>query len=343
MDDDAPRRVVIHDYPVEKYCRVNRRYFLLGQSGSGKTILMYYLLTAIHGREGRIRRALGFSLSEQSNGQLGGFPGERGILPKILVYGDEFNTDAIDNFMRMQAECKARGVNEEAMVIADDVLCEHSAVNSPSMKRLLQMGRHNDIGFMGLGHGVTQVGPSLRTQFDVVIVADVDCSSEVFKYFFKGEFANYAEFMRCYESVVRPPPDTRLPGARRRRFMVLDRTGPPGGRIFKIEVPMRLGYAWGKVPEHLVPPALLPLPDVPLPRLCAPGFWTISDRVVTTSHPERMAPLVNTNSLAQRLRMLGGGGTQVIEDERRRGGAGSKPKKKSRPRRSGKEEVEFVV
>lgn len=335
--------VRILQYPLEKYSRPNSRVLVVGQSGAGKTIAMYYMLAAIHGREGRIQRALGFSLSERGNGVLGGLPGEDGILPKILVHGEGFVPEAVETMITRQMECRERGVNKEGMIIMDDLMCEKSVVNCSTMRKLLMNGRQCDLGVICTAHGVTQLGPSLRTNFEVIIAFNMSGETKtLFEHFFKTEFDSFDDFKRCYVPIVNPPELPGLEGLRRRRAIVLDRRRPAGrisDRIFKFEVPLRLGLAWGKARERDVPPPLRPLPKIPLPRLCDEGYWRISNAVVTSSRPGQMGPVVDIERLNERMRLLRGGGHLRPAEDENDGG------KRKRGRRLKKKDdvIHFVV
>lgn len=333
--------VRIDPYPLEKFGDPNSRILIVGQSGAGKTIAMYYMLAAIHGREGRIRRALGFSLSERGNGVLGGLPGETGILPKILVHGEGFVPEALETMITRQMECRERGVNRDGMIIMDDLMCEKNVVNCSTMRKLLMNGRQCDLGVICTAHGVTQLGPALRTNFEVIVAFNMSGETpKLFEHFFKTEFESFDDFKRCYVPIVNPPELPGLEGLRRRRAIVLDRRRPAGkisDRIFKFEVPLKLGLAWGKAPEHKVPPPLRPLPRVPLPRLCSEGYWRISADVVKTAQPGKMGPVVDMKRLEERIRLLRGGGH--VEPP----GAEDRARKKGRGLAKSEAPIRFVV
>lgn len=259
--------VRIEHYPVEKFGDPNSRILVVGQSGAGKTIAMYYVLAAIHGREGRIHRALGFSLSERGNGVLGGMPGETGILPKSLVHGDEFDPKALDDLIEDQRGRHESGMPRDAMVIMEDLMCDPSVANSREVRKLLTNGCHVNLGTMATAHGVTGPYPAISENFEVIVAFDMVCETKkLYERFFRTEFDSFADFKACYEPIVNPPSTPDREGKwRRRRAIVLDKRRPAGERVFSLEVPLAHAQSWARMPGA---------PIVPLPKLCDPVHWS---------------------------------------------------------------------
>lgn len=304
MADDDEEPIHIKPYPLIKLSCPNMRCLIIGMSGAGKTVAMYYMLAAIHGVKHRVRRVLGFAKSEEANGVLGGKVGQKGIMPKLFAHY-KFEPEILSKFFLIQKACAKRNQNKEAIVVLDDLMCDKKVVACPATAELCMNGRQYDVGVIATAHGVKQLGPDIRNMFEVIIAFDMAGEAEkLYKVFFTSVFRNFKEFEECYLPIVKAPP---LPGQdRRRRAIVLDRRAP-GGRIqdqvFTFEVPMEIAMGWTKKDAK----GIL-TPTIPLPRLGSANKWRVSERVVKDDIDDIKDPF-DMGDIAANVQMLRGGGS----------------------------------
>lgn len=163
--------VQLHEFDPMSMLRHDSRILCVGQSGSGKTVMMQYLLYCL---SKKIDLAVVFCPTRDTRQEY-----ERSV-PKCFVYPsyDKKQLARICNAQKKLSQrigdAEARGSRHDPLrrvaVVLDDCMFDKAEMSSKAMRYLMMNGRHDNFCFLNGVQYVVDFPKDLRSQIDVVIV-----------------------------------------------------------------------------------------------------------------------------------------------------------------------------
>lgn len=169
LDDDE--NVQLHEFDPMTMLRDDSRILCVGQSGSGKTVMMQYLLYCL---SKKVDMAVCFCPTRDTRQEY-----ER-VIPKCLVY-PSFDKrqltkicDAQKKLSQRIGEAETRGHSHaplrKIIVILDDCMFDKAEMSGKAMRYLMMNGRHDNFCYLNGVQYVVDFPKDLRSQIDVVVV-----------------------------------------------------------------------------------------------------------------------------------------------------------------------------
>jgi hypothetical protein len=169
---DAKGKIQLHEYDPMTMLRPDATVLVVGQRGSGKTVMMQYLLYCI---SKILDMAVVFCPTRDTRQEY------EQCVPKCNVY-PEFDKKQLANILGAQKKLSKRigecSLKKSAVipplrrvgVILDDCMFDKSEMNSPAMRYLMMNGRHDNFFYLNGVQYIMDFPKDLRSQVDTVIV-----------------------------------------------------------------------------------------------------------------------------------------------------------------------------
>lgn len=185
-----------------KRLHAGKRVCIIGGTTCGKTTALYEIAGAMHRNEkrreqhkaekarasgstykakrGGVQFAVGFSKTENANGNLGGpvrnddgdIKHQYSIMPSFCATHG-FDEKKLADFMQYQIDTKSYGRMKTSLVIMDDIMSQKGVKNSAVLNEFMQNARNYGCGLIQGQHSVKQSSVDSRTQFHYVVCYEI--------------------------------------------------------------------------------------------------------------------------------------------------------------------------
>lgn len=136
----------------------NRNILIVGKKGTGKTVLMRYLLSKM---TTRFDYVMGMTPSASSAEVM------RSFMPSSAIFG-EYDESAIERLVASLRSLTDSGVKKHVLLLLDDCAYDKKIFKSKVMRYIFMNGRHINLTFVCLMQYVMDMPPDLRTNVDYV-------------------------------------------------------------------------------------------------------------------------------------------------------------------------------
>lgn len=169
---DANGKIQLHEYDPMTMMRPDATVLVVGQRGSGKTVMMQYLLYCI---SKKLDMAVVFCPTRDTRQEY------EQCVPKCNVY-PEFDKTRLASILGAQkklskriGECSLKKAADipplrRVGVVLDDCMFDKKEMNSPGMRYLMMNGRHDNFFYLNGVQYIMDFPKDLRSQVDTVIV-----------------------------------------------------------------------------------------------------------------------------------------------------------------------------
>lgn len=221
----------IHNF---KRLHAGKRVCIIGGTTCGKTTALYEIVGAMHRNEklrevhkaqkerergkpykakrGGIQFAIGFSKTENANGNLGGpvrnddgdVVHKYSLMPSFCATHG-FEEQRLADFMQYQIDTKSYGKMKTSLVIMDDVMSQKGVKNSPVLNEFMQNARNYGCGLIQGQHSVKQSSVDSRTQFHYVVCYEIgaDQMKAFYDVFASRVFPTFRKFRETWMTMNR--------------------------------------------------------------------------------------------------------------------------------------------
>lgn len=150
-------------FNISKNLKLGSTCLIIGRRGSGKSTLLRDIAYHLHKLPGRgIDLAIGMSPTEGSTQGMSNF-----LLPSMIY--NSYREDVLERIMETQRKSWARGSGREIAIFLDDIGFDKTIFNSKVLRELFMNGRHRHITLVLCVQYSKTLGPSLRSNCDIVI------------------------------------------------------------------------------------------------------------------------------------------------------------------------------
>ena len=292
-EEEKDDTTTMRDFPMERLTPL-KRVLLIGGTTCGKTTALYEIIRAMHKNGKRSKKgvgiqfALGFSKTENANGNLGGpvkdddgnVLHKHAPMPQFCA-NHGYDEGRLAEFMDYQIQTKAVGRMKQALVIGDDVMSQKGIRYSKVLDEFQQNARNYGCGAIWSTHSVKQMSVDARSQFHFVFCYEL-ARSQMLNFFeefgSRVGFKSFKAFANTWNRIT-----TRLG---KYWALVIDLDGRHGSRLvdrvfkFRAADPTAAGY-------HV-------------PHICEAGFWWINARLAKRAARVSIRQLFDLAALAER-------------------------------------------
>lgn len=184
-----------HSCKIKKWdpttCKPHRIYLIVGRRGSGKTVLLRYLMYVM---KDKIDFAMAFCPTVESRNML------KEHLPEACVF-DRLVQSKVDDTVSLASNLATQGRHKSILMIFDDVLYEKAAFRTKAIRELFFNGRHYHITAIILTQYLVDIEPSLRSNVDFCVTFKDNILSNkmrLWKYMF-GLLSTMEDFVSVHD------------------------------------------------------------------------------------------------------------------------------------------------
>ena len=175
FDQEPPQQVKLLEYDPESQLKPTYTVVLFGARGTGKTVMMRYLLKAV---SRKLDMAVAFIPTSDTRTEF------EEHLPRCFVY-PEFNLTAFQRILKAQhglneiaddaaTRAKSDGTSvpfrvRSVGIIMDDCMFDKKSTKSEEMRWLFMNGRHDKLFHMNAVQYIMDIGMDIRSNIDVVV------------------------------------------------------------------------------------------------------------------------------------------------------------------------------
>lgn len=311
------KRPTLQKFPMERLDELKRVLFI-GSTTCGKTTGLYDFVKHMHRQAKRkkcrrhkktacakhaerwcevcgtcaecrkvakgIQTALGFSLTEDANGNLGGPVRDNdgniihkyALMPKCCAHHG-FHESILSEAMDYQIATKSAGRGKSMLVVLDDVLAQKGVKNCAKLNEFMQNARNYKSGLVCAMHQPKQLSPQSRGQFHFVVCYGLgkDDMKAFYDSWASKAFPNFKAFENTWRRI------SKKLGKYWAMVIDLHAGGAVSNRVFKYKAPN--------------PDA----DDYHIPHICEKGLWWIQKHMQEEAKAANMQELFDLETIAR--------------------------------------------
>lgn len=171
MAEGEEETLQLHEYDPMNMLRHNSRILCVGQSGSGKTVMMQYLLYCL---AKKLDMCVVFCPTRDTRQEYEQHVPKCNVFPSFDKKQLGKICDAQKKLSQRIGEAETRGLAHAPLrkicVVLDDCMFDKAEMSGKAMRYLMMNGRHDNFCFLNGVQYVVDFPKDLRSQIDVVVV-----------------------------------------------------------------------------------------------------------------------------------------------------------------------------